>query len=154
MLVLYGKEDPLSVWKVNSFSKDMELLLSDDTEVVSSPKEFKVTDKEAKGSQSGGGESGEVPLMLLRNVVDLPINSRVTVEGKVIRVDAAAKSISEGRKLQNVVIADEDACLKMSLWEAEVGSVEEMKSYRLSGVMVRSFMNKKHLSTCRDRCSI
>ena len=104
MLVLYGKEDPLSVWKVNSFSKDMELLLSDDTEVVSSPKEFKVTDKEAKGSQSGGGESGEVPLMLLRNVVDLPINSRVTVEGKVIRVDAAAKSISEGRKLMKMLV--------------------------------------------------
>ena len=63
---------------------------------------------------------------------------------KDIRVDEAAV-VSDGLKVQNAIITDANraTCIKMALWENDIGRLSKGKSYHL--VIVNSFKGEKFL---------
>ena len=58
----------------------------------------------------------------------------VSLYAKVIRVDEAAV-VSDGLKVQNVIIADANRAIKMALWENDIGRLSKGKSYHLVNVV-------------------
>jgi hypothetical protein len=54
---------------------------------------------------------------------------------------------------QDIVVADATATARLTVWE-EVGSLEEMQSYKLSGIMVREYSGKNFLSTSKENSTI
>ena len=54
---------------------------------------------------------------------------------------------SDGKELQKqgVVIGDETGSCRLVLWEEDVGSLEEGKSYHLLDVVVRMYMEQQSI---------
>ena len=81
------------------------------------------------------------------NVKDVDSMARfkqVSLYAKVIRVDEAAV-VSDGLKVQNVIIADANRAIKMALWENDIGRLSKGKSYHLVNVVVNSFQGANFL---------
>ena len=59
----------------------------------------------------------------------------------------------DGRKLkkQDCMIGDTSGCVKLVLWEQDVGALVEGDSYRIVRVGVRCFSGVKFLSMGKDR---
>ena len=76
-------------------------------------------------------------------------------EQRLVKVnDVAVVKKSERKELQkqDVVIGDETGSCRLVLWEEDVGSLEEVKSYHLLDVVVRRYGTAKYLSYS-SRCS-
>ena len=54
-------------------------------------------------------------------------------------------------KKQDVVVGDSSGTARLIVWGKEI---EEVRSYRLSGMMVREFRGKKFLSTSKEMSAI
>ena len=55
---------------------------------------------------------------------------------------------------QDVMTADSTGTAKLVLWEGNIGKITEEECYKLSGLMVRTFQNKRYLSVPRDNANI
>lgn len=53
-----------------------------------------------------------------------------------------------------MVIGDNTANCRLTLWETDVNKLKENCSYKLSGMMVREFKGKKYLSTAKENCTM
>ena len=49
---------------------------------------------------------------------------------------------------QDCYVGDSSGCLKVVLWEDDVGSMETGMSYKVEGAVVKSFDGFKYLSKC------
>ncbi len=78
---------------------------------------------------------------------------RVTVAVKAIRVDKAIE-VTGGKKKQDVVVGDGSGTARATIWEDEIGKIEEGKSYRLCGMLVREYLRTRFLSTSREKSRI
>lgn len=55
-----------------------------------------------------------------------------------------------GKRKQDITIADSSGLTKLTVWEDEIGTMEEEQSYIISGVVVREFKGLKFLSTSKQ----
>jgi len=85
----------------------------------------------------------------LREIASLRVNQGIDVVCKVMKVsDVVGVQKANGRvlKKRDVVIGDGSGCIHLVLWEGDVDSLEEGKSYSLVDVVVKQFGMVKHLS--------
>lgn len=122
------------------------MLVSKRTEVTPSDKEFSVSNVSlVEGDVEKVVELGDV-----KNLVAF---QRGTCMAKVVTVDDA-EEVTGGRKKQDLLVGDVSGAVRLTLWESEIGKVEEGMCYKFSGVVVREFKGKKFLSTAKENCSI
>ena len=76
--------------------------------------------------------------------------ARVNTRVKVLNV-ANPQKTSAGKKTQNVVVADETDCAKLTLWEEHVGCLETNKSYYLKNMLLRVYNSERYLATCTGK---
>ena len=124
--------------------EELEILVTKHTEVEKSEKVFDV--------ESKFGKAGE-KVITLKELHDLLPFQRVTVEVKAVRVEEPTE-VSGGKKKQDVLVGDSTGTARFTVWEGEIGTVDEDVSYRLSGMMVREFRGKKFLSTSKENSKI
>ena len=84
----------------------------------------------------------------MSDVKDTPCFERVSVKVKI------SDEVKGGKKKQDVVVKDVTGVCRFTLWEEEVDKVEKEKSYKLGGMVVREFNNRKYLSTALENSSI
>lgn len=85
----------------------------------------------------------------LAAITKLKVNSRVTVEIKVIGIKDPSET-GEGQKIQDTYVADKTGQCRVTMWEDKVGKVEMGKSYRFCGFLVREFRGEKHITTPKE----
>lgn len=124
--------------------EELELFVAKGTEVSESKKVFDIP--EGAGKRIGR----EITLNQLNSV---PLFHRVTLVAKAIHVEEVVE-VSGGKKKQDILIGDSTGTARFTIWEGEIGNVEEGGSYRLGGVMVREFRARKFLSTAKDNSHI
>ena len=56
------------------------------------------------------------------------------------------KEVKSGLKKQDYIVGDATGAATVTLWEYNIGALKVGASYKLSGMMVREFDGKKHLS--------
>ena len=83
------------------------------------------------------------------------VNQVIEVKGEVCEVkdvEDVKKKNGDGKMLQkqDVLIGDETKSCRLVLWEQDLNSVEEQKSYQFVGVGVRMFGGSKYLSFTAD----
>ena len=71
---------------------------------------------------------------------------KIIQEKEVIKVKDLVK--------QNYLIGDASGAAILTVWEKNVGVLKQGTSYKLSGVMVRVYNNKKYLSIPKEQCDI
>ena len=76
------------------------------------------------------------------------VYEKVTVEVKVLQV-LQTTTLPSAKNIQEVIVADNTASCKCTLWENAIGSLEEGKSYQLSNFNVQEYNSKKFISTAR-----
>lgn len=54
--------------------------------------------------------------------------------------------MSGGKRKQDTTIADATASTRLTLWESDIGLLEQDESYQLTKVMVRTFQGQPYLS--------
>ena len=103
---------------------------------------------------------GKVPVgskdsedVCLGDIKELDEYLRVTVAAKVLSV-AEAEEIGRYRKKQDVTIADTTGVCRLTVWEENIGTLVESKSYRLTGVMVRRYNRSTYLTTAKTGSQI
>lgn len=121
--------------KRSRYTSDMEVILRPETNLTLSPKKIKVDPDRLAVKNSD---------INVKDVETMPRFKRVSLYAKVIRVDEAAV-VSDGLKVQNVIIADANRAIKMALWEDDIGHLSKGKSYHLVNVVVNSFQGDKFL---------
>lgn len=116
-------------------SDDLEVLLKSSTIVHKSPVKFCV---------SANSLMKDTPNMILKDVADKPVYSKVYFKAKVINMEDRVK-LSGGISKQYLTVADSTGAARITLWESDINTLEEFESYCFQGMGVRSFKNEKYL---------
>ena len=122
--------------------EQLEILVTKHTQFENSEKVFKVEMEDKKVGK----------VIVLKDLQYLVAFQRIMVEVKALHVDDVMK-VTGDKKKQDILIADSTGNSRLTVWE-ETGKVEEDRSYRLTGVMVREFRGKKFLSTSKGNSTI
>ena len=80
-------------------------------------------------------------------VVNRSVYEKISCSNKVIKIDEPLK-VSGGITKQDTVIADDTGAIKLTLWENDIGTIEEGKSYDFSNVIVRTYNHRIALLLC------
>ena len=120
--------------KKSRFSEELKAVLKTSSQINSSPEKFKLGDV--------GEEDSNIKLKSLAKKNNF---EKVTLNVKVLRVEDVAK-VSGNLKKQDITIADDTAAERLTLWEGDVGRMEEDECYRLCNIVVRSYQGVKYLS--------
>lgn len=120
--------------KARGQPEKVELFVKQFTEITNSSMEFKVDDNIIVK---------EITLDVLPTIEDFETISlcNITVE----RSDLSTE-VSGGLTKQDVYISDRKGVAKLTLWEEDVGKLEEGVSYKLTDIVVRSYNGTKYLS--------
>jgi len=111
-------------------SDKLEVCVNDTAEVDESGESFNVE------------VNDKVPLSSVSSLEDY---TSVTVSALVNNVELPTE-VSKGLTKQDVYISDGDTSMKLSLWEQDVGMLNEGMTYILRDLTVRSFRDVKYLS--------
>ena len=119
----------------------MELLLKGSTAINVSPRKIVFP------------SSSVEKVMMLEEIQQSTEYDKVTLEAKVVEVSEAV-TVATGKRMQEILIADANASMKCTLWEEDVGTMQEGISYRLCNFMVREYASKKFISKPKDGASV
>ena len=125
--------------KCSRQGETLEILVGKDSRVDVSDKEFDV-------SAIPNVKYGET--ISLDQLPDLDQFQRVSVTVKALRVDDS-QQIPSGNMKQDVHVGDSTGTTRLTLWEEEIGSMDDNSSYQLKGVTVRQFKGKRFISTSK-----
>lgn len=78
----------------------------------------------------------------------------VSFKAKVIQVDDEVVVGESGLKIQNVIVADSTNAAKMAIWEGDIGSVEQGKSYYFEGFVINVYKNEKFFQWPRSGATV
>ena len=120
--------------KRSRYTSDMEVILRHETNLTLSPKIKVDPDRFAIKDST----------INVKGIEGMARFKRVSVYAKIIRVDEATV-VSDGLKVQNVIIADANGAIKMTLWENDIGRLSKGKLYHLVNVVINSFQGEKSL---------
>lgn len=118
--------------KKSKFGEKYEVIVNESTEISPSTKEISYNHVEDTAN----------------NLVDLPTiscSTNITVRIKVLEV-RDTEEVKQGLKKQDVLISDKTGNAILTLWQLNIGSLEDGKSYVLQDVSVREFNSSKYLS--------
>ena len=132
--------------KASKRSKALEILVNKNTDVAQSDKQFDI--KSSTCALSKGGSTIE-----LGELQNLDKYQCVNVKAKALRLEDV-EEVPRGKKVQNIVITDNTATARLSVWEGEIGKVVAGKSYNLTALVVREFRGRKFLSMSKDKLDI
>ena len=121
--------------KAQNFSNNLEAVLKTSSTIECSPK-IKLSNTE-----------DDADLQTTNNY------EKATLSVKVFNVDEP-ETVPGGLRKQDVFIADNSSTSSFMLWEADIGSVQEGMSYRLTDVLVRSYRSTKYLSMPKSGATI
>ena len=129
-----------SIVKRRSLSSELEVHMNKRSKVMSSPRKLSLGDV-------------VVPLgrtVKISDIASLTGSQEIEVKCKVVKVNevSTVKKSGDGKELrkQDVIIADETGSCRLVLWEDDVNSLEEGKSYCLLDMGVRRYGAMKYLS--------
>lgn len=129
--------------KTSKRGPHLEVVVGRNTEMQKSPTKFNV-------SAMVCTQSNEITLDQLQ---ELQVYQRVTVKVKVVS-EKDAVEVKKGLKKQDVVIGDGSGSAKLTLWEQDIGSLKERKSYKLSGMIVKMYNDRKYLSKPKEDAEV
>lgn len=72
---------------------------------------------------------------------------------EVVKVETALEMTS-GKKKQDMIVGDSTGTARVTIWEEEIGKMEEGDSVKMTGMMVREFQGKKYLSTSKEKSKL
>ncbi len=131
----YGQEqaDCLLQIRMAKRGHNMEIMLKRSTSIGPSPKKLKVD-----------ATCQDMPISLSK------LNTKNEYEKtsanvKVIKAKEPTVVKSLGKRVQDIIVADATGTSRCTIWENDVGSLSEGKSYELKR-FIREFENKKYLS--------
>ena len=81
----------------------------------------------------------------LSDLQTVPNLTKITIRIKVVDIMGTFE-VKPGLMKQDVLISDDTGTATLTLWQQNIGSLEDGKSYILQGVSVREFNNSKYLS--------
>ena len=136
-----------SVKKARS-GEGLELIVKDQTQIEKSPKKFDFQVKEVLVQDTT--EPKELPINQLKDQVP---SQRITINAKVLEIGDTSE-LDDGRKVQQVVVADNTGTVEVLLWQKFVEAVSLGKSYRLESLMVKIFNDTVPLFTPRQNVVI
>ena len=90
--------------------------------------------------------------IVLEQLSETALFQKVIVTVKVIKVNDFVQ-LSEKVK-QDIIVADQTATARVTLWEDHVGAVDEGRSYTLKNFVVRMYQSAKYLSMGGDATEI
>lgn len=123
---------------------DLEIIVSDKSELFQSPKKFKINQSEIEPV------ANTVPLS---DMDKIPLSSLVSVSAKAIRLDSPVNIVgSNGKTLtkQDAIISDATGTFKLVLWEGNVGKLTLNNSYLFSNLRIKKFSDARFLSFTVD----
>ena len=127
--------------KKSSFSSELEVHLHKQSKVICSPLKMSLGDTEAVLQSTKTVKVSDIGLLKVKQDVELMC--------KVVKISdvSSVKRSGGGKELkkQEVMVGDETGTCRLVLWEGDVESLEEGKSYRLIDVGVRSYDGTKYL---------
>ena len=133
-------EDPVTNCQTKLLGQDLEIVAYERSKVTNSPRKIQVpegmTRKTAKPVQ-------------LENVEDVSVNQKVTVIIKVFKLsepDKVTNTQNKELRKQECMVGDASSSCRVVLWEDDVGSLVEDKSYGLNDATVRSYNGINYLS--------
>ena len=129
--------------KCARLSEELEIMLHPISSIQHSPKKFKVDEALKMGA----------PCVSVGGISDRRECEKVCINAKVVRVFKPAR-VFGGLTKQDVILADAGCSVKLTLWEKSIGCVEKDKTYRFSDVVVRTYLQSKHLSMSKEGASI
>ena len=91
----------------------------------------------------------EDEVTLLEDLQNKEEYERVRVQAKVLEV-MDPTTVANGKKVQDVTVADSTDCVRCTLWEADIGQLEKGKSYDMKMFLIREFNSKNYLSKAKD----
>ena len=112
------------------------------TNIIQSPKKIIVDDIEVTPK-----------LIMLRDLDQIKQYEKVDVKAKAIKVGCKVQ-VGNGKMKQDVIMADATGIGRLTLWEDDIGILDEGTSYKLSNIMVCIYQNKRYLSKPRDSSSV
>ena len=133
--------------KQSNYTSDLEIVVRKSSDLEKSPTKYEDVDVTKFKSDA------ENDIIVALNELPCLANfQKVTVKIKVIDVSDAVK-IKDLLK-QEYMITDSIGTSKIIAWESNVGVLQQGMSYKLSGMNVRTYNNKKYLSIARDGFTI
>lgn len=134
------KKEPIhivdcEVKKARGESDKVEVLVKQFTEIEKSSKDYEVEDV-----------TNVITLDMLPNIEEFETVTLLEVEVTDLEIPM---EVTGGKIKQDVHIADNKGKSKLTLWEEDVGKLEEGTCCSLHDVLVRSFQKRKHLSFAR-----
>ena len=129
-------------------SAEVELKIGEYTDINKSSKSFHVKD------WTPVGPTEDTLTILIKKLPDLPTFQKVTLPAaKVLQIDDAT-CLDDGRKCQNIVVADSTGSTRVTLWQQHVNTVTLDHTYKFANMMVNMFAHKKYLYTCKQGAHI
>ena len=123
--------------KKSQRGSDMEILLKRMTSISPSPKKFKVD------------LSPEEEMISLEEIKRKDEYEKVSVKIKVLEVKEPI-TVSSGKKVQDVVVGDENSTSRCTLWENDIGELTKGKSYHLKRFTVKEYESNNYLPKGQD----
>ena len=120
---------------------DLEVLVGRSTEMQRMPTKFYVLTLVCT-------PSNEITLDQLQG---LQAYQRLNVNVKVVR-DSEGVSMEVNKGLRKQDVGDATGSAKLTLWEHDIGLVKEGTSYKMAGLMVKTYYERKFLSKPKGRC--
>ena len=120
--------------KKNRFDQ-LEVIVRNSTQIELSPTKYNIKDLETIGSKE----------ITLEDLDSCSEYEKVTVKVKVNHLDTPV-IVSGGKRKQNVIIADTTGSATLTLWESDIGKLQEDESYHLIKLIVRIYQDQHYLS--------
>ncbi len=128
--------------QVAGCNDQFEILANSDSKIVVSPRKIDICE-DAMPVQA-------TTTTQLCQISDLANDQKVNILCKVVSLSGPqqvqTKDKSKDLQLQNVAIADVTANIQISLWNQDIGKLEEGKSYEIKAAKVKEFNGVKSLS--------
>ena len=124
----------------------LEVIIGDYTQVSESEKKYNI---DCRGLVESTDMTKDISLGQLKDQVQY---QRVSVEVKVVEIGDTTE-LDDGRKVQNVVVADGTGTAEVALWQDFVGKLVLNKSYKLTNVMVKTFKENNSLFTPKENAT-
>ena len=120
----------------SSVNYELEVHLNKHSQVTSSPRKLELGDAVCPFTTTNAVKIADIVDLAVNEAVEVTCKVEKLKEVKIVKKKSGARS---ELRIQDVVIGDETKSCRLVLWEGEVNSVEEGKSYRFVGVGVRKY---------------
>lgn len=121
----------------SSASNQMQIIIKSSTCIQESPTKFKLDDIAFQEPRTE-----DVNIVMIPDIQD---GTKINITGKIVCVNPPVQFAS-GKTKQDVKIADDTGVTTLRLWEEDVNTLPEGKSYTLWNMTVQSFNNRKYVS--------